>query len=150
MRRAVLCLALAAVMVTGCGSDDETTSSGGSTTEPGDTGNTEPAAVSELSAEALDGQTFVAEEATGRELVAGSTLTMTFEDGRLGVNAGCNQMSGAYEVDGTTLAWIDAPIATMMACEPDLMAQDEWIAAVLTDGVEASLDGRSSRFRPAT
>jgi heat shock protein HslJ len=92
-------------------------------------------------ATALDGNVFVSTEVSGYELVEGSEVTLTFDEETLGVTAGCNSMGSAYTVDGTTLQWTDQPMSTLIGCEADLQAQDEWIAALLTDGVTASLDG---------
>jgi heat shock protein HslJ len=68
------------------------------------------------------------------------TLTMSFEDGRVGVQGGCNNLMGPYELDGDQLT--AGPLAsTMMACPDPLMAQDEWIAELLSDGIGVEVDG---------
>lgn len=126
-----------------CGSDS---SDGGSdattsTTAAADvTGATEPASAP-LTADALDGRTFTSTEVTGYELVAGSTITLSFDGDQLGASAGCNQLGSTFEVDGTTLSWTGTPRATMMACDEALMAQDTWLTDLLTGGVEATLSG---------
>jgi hypothetical protein len=44
----------------------------------------------------------VAARAEGRELVAGTTVNIEFDDGRVSVSAGCNIVFGPYDVtDGT-------------------------------------------------
>jgi heat shock protein HslJ len=97
------------------------------------TAPTEPAFV--WSAEALDGQTFGSAEVVGRELVPDTAIVLTFADGTLGASAGCNQMTGGYELEGTTLRW-SQPATTMMGCEPELAAQDAWLSELLEGGVE--------------
>ncbi len=141
LRLVLASLAVAAVVLglAACGSDDDSSS----TTEPS-SGATEPApAETDLSADALDGRTFTSTDVEGKELVDGSTLTFSFEGDMLGVNAGCNQQTTSYEIDGTTLRWTGVPAATMMACSDELMAQDTWVTELLTAGVEASLEGAS-------
>jgi heat shock protein HslJ len=82
----------------------------------------------------LIGTTFVATEVTGAYTIApGSSITVTFEDGSIGVRAGCNSMSGVVTVSGDV---ITAPqlASTMMACDEALMAQDTWFAEFLASG----------------
>jgi heat shock protein HslJ len=138
----VLVLAVVGVLagLAACGSDDEDGTT--TTTEPS-TGATEPALVeTELTPEALAGRTFLSQEVEGYELVPDSTITIGFEGTDvLGANAGCNQMSSSYELDGATLRWTGVPAATMMACPDELMAQDTWLTELLTAGMEATLDG---------
>ncbi len=87
--------------------------------------------------DALDGRTFVSTAMTGGSLVEGSTVTLTFTGTRLGVHAGCNQMSGDYQlVDGVLK--LGQVMTTEMACEAPLMAQDQAIAAFLP-GAAATL-----------
>lgn len=75
-------------------------------------------------------RTFVSTAITGHALVAGTTVTLAFRDGQLSASAGCNSMGGAYFIVGATLR-IDQLASTEMGCAPDLMAQDQWLAAFL-------------------
>lgn len=142
MRRLIGPLAVAALLVVaaGCGSDgsDGSSSPGATTTTPA-SGATEPAAA--LTTDALDGRTFVSQEVEGRDLVKGSTLSLSFDGSNLAANAGCNTMTGAYALKDDRIRWTDTPAATMMACEQDLMVQDQQIVQLLKGGMEASLDG---------
>lgn len=92
----------------------------------------------------VDGRTFlsteVAEDGVPRDLVEGSRISVTFEDGQLSAQAGCNTMFGGYEVDGDTLV-VDGLAMTEMGCPEDLMAQDAWLAALLQSGPALAVDG---------
>ncbi len=122
---------LVAMTLAACGSDSDDTESGEgtpTTTTAAGTGAD------------LAGTTFASTSVSGHELVEGTHIRLTFDDERMGANAGCNTMTGPYAFADGTLKWTGAPAATMMGCEADLQAQDEWLAALLTDGVEAELD----------
>jgi heat shock protein HslJ len=56
--------------------------------------------------------------------IEGSEITLTFEEGRLGGNASCNNYGADYAVDGNTLS-IGPVITTMMMCQPEALAQQE-------------------------
>lgn len=131
MRIATVLALLLALLAAGCGSDDDssTATSGGSGTG---------AAGSSVSAERLDGRTFLSSAVRGRELVDGTQVTLTFQEGGLGVSAGCNTMGGAFAVEDGTLRWSAAPATTMIGCEPALQRQDEWLTRFLAGGVELS------------
>lgn len=79
-----------------------------------------------------------------QDLVPGSEIRLAFADGSLRITAGCNTMSGDYELVGTRLSV--APLAmTEMGCAPRLMEQDAWVAGLferpvqLATGDDASL-----------
>ncbi len=87
----------------------------------------------------LDGRTFLATAAIGHILVPGSTVRLSFADGQFGASGGCNSMGGSYVVDDDRLA-VGQMMTTEMACEPALMEQDQWLAALL-DGALVALAG---------
>ena len=89
----------------------------------------------------VDGRAFVSTDVTGHRLVAGSAVSLTFIDGRLVASARCNTMSGSYEMDGGVLRLPEQLVSTMMGCEPDLMAQDEWLSSFLVATPTVQLDG---------
>ena len=93
-----------------------------------------------MTADQLEGRSFVSTAVEGQTLVADTTITLTFEDDRVGVTAGCNTMSGPYRVEAGTLR-ADQMISTLMGCPDNLAAQDEWVAALLTDGAAVGLEG---------
>ena len=88
----------------------------------------------------LDGSTFESTGVEGHDLVPDSTVRLTFEDGSLSANAGCNTMSSTYDVTDGRLAWTGDPMTTMMGCPDDLMAQDTWLSDLLVQGADATLD----------
>jgi heat shock protein HslJ len=118
--------------VAGCGSDD----SSGATDD-----SSASASGSAVTADDLEGTTYVSTSVTGHDLVEGSTINLSFEGPRMQLSAGCNIMSAAYDVTDGTLAWTGEPAATMMACPDDLMAQDQWLIELFQDGVTATSDG---------
>ena len=94
-----------------------------------------------VSAEDLEGRTFVSSGVEGQELVDGTTISLSFEGtDAIAVNAGCNGMMGGYTIEDGTLTTGELA-QTMMACEEPLMAQDQWVAAFLADGPTIALDG---------
>ena len=91
----------------------------------------------------LDGRTFTATEVTGWVPITGTTIQLTFEDGRVSGQAGCNTLTGGATWDDQTLV-LDGPMAsTMMACERGLEAQDQWLIELLESEPRLSLDGET-------
>src|SRR3954470_7514430 len=82
---------LVGLLVTACG--------GGSSSSAGDVPGSAPTKAD------LDGSAFASTSVEGHDLVAGSTVRLTFEDGSLSANAGCNTMTGSYDVTDGRLAW---------------------------------------------
>lgn len=92
----------------------------------------------------LSGRTFLSTDVTkGGDpypLVKGSVVRLTFTDDGIGASAGCNQMGGAASLDDGVLV-VDGPMAmTEMACDEPLMQQDTWLAALLADSPDVTLD----------
>jgi heat shock protein HslJ len=94
---------------------------------------------SDVSFEDLEGLSFVVTAAEGYEVVPGSTITLTFEEGRIGIQAGCNTMGSQYRVEDGVLV-IGQMITTEMACDEPLMAQDRFLGEFLYNTTIA-LDG---------
>ena len=107
-----------ATLVTACG--------GGSAT-PGPT------------AQILDGRTFLSTKVDGPVLVAGTAIRLTFKDGNLSVNAGCNTFGGQYRIDGDHLV-VGQIITTEIGCRQNLAAQDQWVGGLI-GGATIALDG---------
>lgn len=89
----------------------------------------------------LDGRTFLSTKVDGPALVAGTVIRITFKDGNVSVNAGCNSFGGPYRVDGSNLV-VGQIGTTEIGCAPNLMAQDQWISGLL-GGATIGLDGNS-------
>ena len=80
----------------------------------------------------------------GRHAVVGvlgeSSVTMSFEDGKVAGSAGCNRFHGTYSTEGNTLKL--GPLATTRrACEEPLMTQEREFLAALASAISWSIDG---------
>jgi heat shock protein HslJ len=92
-------------------------------------------------AAALPGHTYVSTAVEGFTLVDGTQVVLTFDGPNLAANAGCNQLSSAWSVEGSVLV-VPAMAQTEMACDPAaLMDQDTWLGSVLTSRPTLALDG---------
>lgn len=134
----VLVLALA-----GCGDDAEPTTDAASST---DAASTQAATGSDGApltpdAAALGSGSLVSTEVVGHELVDGTAVHLGFDAGTMSASAGCNTLFGAYDVTDGVLRWPAEPAATMIGCDEELAAQDDWLRDLLTTGVEATTDG---------
>jgi heat shock protein HslJ len=123
-----------------CADDPDDASSDTPATTSGSPASESPAPVG-LDATALEGTSYASTSVEGRELVAGTSVEVGFEGGTMSVWAGCNTVFGPFEVDGTTLTWSAEPATTLMACDPDREAQDEWLTDLFRGGVDATVDG---------
>ena len=130
---------LATLALTACSNSEKASTE----TAPTGTAESKPETATAVAGHALSGHTFTATEVTevtGHTLVDGSSLTLAFEGDRVAVQAGCNNMNSDYTYDGTTL---EVPLlaSTMMACEPALMEQDQWVSDFLAATPDADLSG---------
>lgn len=117
MRRGpVIALALVLV-VAACGSDDDTS------VDAGDDGARPTIEGDYIAVE-------VTEDGQPRPLVEGTELTLRLEDGRIGASAGCNSMSGPYELEDGVLRVSDLAM-TEMGCDDARHDQDAWVADLL-------------------
>jgi heat shock protein HslJ len=80
-----------------------------------------------------------------------STITAVFaEDGSLSGNAGVNSYNGKYAADNGTIK-IDPQIATtMMAGDPEVMAQEAAYLAALPKSTQYKIEGSTLTLRDAT
>jgi heat shock protein HslJ len=94
------------------------------------------------SAPQLAGKEYVAAKVTDggqdRPLVAGTKLRLSFSATDIGASAGCNHMGGTYRIDGGRLI-VGNLGTTDMGCDPDLMAQDQWLSELLGAGPTVDL-----------
>ena len=118
-RRALALLALSALVVAACGSDDDSNAA---------------------TADDLADRAFESTEVTGHELVADTIVELAFTADTIAARAGCNSMSGGYSITDGTLE-VGVMAATMMACADELMAQDAWLSEFLSSGPAIDLDG---------
>ena len=92
----------------------------------------------------LDGRQFVSVtvEKNGalQPLVPGTRIRLTFTGGNLSATVGCNTMSGDYSLSGDKLV-VGELATTEMGCQPDLQAQDTWLAGLLTAHPQFALQG---------
>ncbi len=129
MRRLPVSVVLLALVLNACGDDD-----GGEVDTGGD--ETTPVTI-----EDLEGRAFESTSSTGYDLVEGSTVSLTFAEGRISANAGCNTQNGDVEISDNTLVLTSEMASTMMGCEQALMDQDQWLAEFLGSEPEVALDG---------
>lgn len=90
--------------------------------------------------EGLSGRSFASTEVSGRELVPGTEVSISFKGGTLNAAAGCNGMFGRFQLDGDRLT-VPMTGSTQMGCEPDRHEQDQWLSDFLADGATIELDG---------
>lgn len=90
--------------------------------------------------EELKGGEFLLVSAEGHVPVPDVPIQLAFMDGSLMFFAGCNRHGGSYHVCGSQLC-LDGLMATKRGCPPELMAQDEWLAAFLNGKPEVALRG---------
>jgi heat shock protein HslJ len=92
----------------------------------------------------LWGRTFlstaITENGQDRPLVPGTRLRLTFQDGDVRADAGCNHLTGPVRVDGGRLA-ADRFATTDMFCDAARQEQDAWLARFLGAGPTWRLEG---------
>jgi heat shock protein HslJ len=97
--------------------------------EQSDASTTVDAAVRDASIDAalpspLEGRSLVLLSASGLELLPGASVTLGFGRGQATMHAGCNFLSGPYEIKAGAL--VISPLAeTQIACQLELEQQDE-------------------------
>jgi heat shock protein HslJ len=129
-RTALAVLALSALALAACGSDDDSPAADDSL----------PAVGSAPTGDDLADRAFESTEVTGHELVADTTIELAFMADSVGARAGCNSMNGGYSITDGTLE-VGQMASTMMACSDELMAQDTWLSEFLSSGPAIALDG---------
>jgi heat shock protein HslJ len=123
LRRPPLALAAAAILVVLAGCGDGGGGAGGG--------------------DALDGRAFLSQAVTGRQLVPGTQVRLSFRDGQVHAHAGCNSLSGPYRLRDGRLAigGGGGMVTTEIGCDPERHAQDEWLAAFLSSSPTVDLAG---------
>ena len=75
------------------------------------------------------------------DLAPGTVISLSFSSQRVSANAGCNTMSGGYQVRGDKLVADDQLATTEMACDEERMDQDQWFTDFLTENPGLSQSG---------
>lgn len=89
------------------------------------------------------GPTWALTTLEGEPVLAGTFVTAQFgEDGSVGGSAGCNTYSASYELDGNKLS-IGPAMSTMMACEPQVTAQEGAYLAMLDSVASYKVEGEN-------
>ncbi|HEV2784081.1 MAG TPA: META domain-containing protein [Actinophytocola sp.] len=76
---------------------------------------------------------------TASSVPAGAEASLVFEADKVLVSAGCNSGSGPYQLSGNTIRF-DAVATTRKACDPDRMALEHAVLAVLDGEVTVEID----------
>ena len=98
----------------------------------------DPAAVARLGE--LAGRSFVATDVQGFAPVTGEPITLTFRDGLVGADAGCNHLGGEADATGGVLR-VPQLRSTAMGCSSPLGDQDVWLSALLSANPTWTLAG---------
>lgn len=106
-------------------------------------------------AQALRDNRWTLQAATGGDgrpldalLVPGHPFVMNFDGERIGVQGGCNQMSGSWQLHPYNELRVGPLASTMKACEGPLMAADKAMSALLAQPLQASIEpGQSPTLR---
>ena len=73
-------------------------------------------------------------------LVTGTKIRLAFAGGNVTASAGCNTMSGGYQVAGDKLV-VGQLATTEIGCPPNLQAQDTWLSDLLTAHPQFAVQG---------
>lgn len=91
------------------------------------------------------GRTYVSTDVSDggqdKELVPGSQLSLTFAADGISASAGCNSMSASGGIQEGVLVLGDL-VSTEMACDPALMEQEQWWAALLASQPQVRVGDR--------
>ena len=93
-----------------------------------------------------------ATDANGKPLdalfVPGHPFVIQLDGERIGVQGGCNQLSGNWRLDPGNQLKVGPLASTMKACEAPLMAADKAMSALLAQPLQASLEpGQAPKLR---
>jgi heat shock protein HslJ len=100
---------------------------------------------------ALDGRTFLSRSVTGHDLVRGTKIQLSFNDGHVGATAGCNSLGAPYTLEGDTLVTEGQGMTqTEIGCDPPRHDQDEWLSGFLTSKPTLALSGNELTLTKGT
>lgn len=89
----------------------------------------------------LNGTGWILASLNGQPALEKVNVTLSFTDGNLGGNDGCNSYGGSYASDGATLSVGEEIISTMMACEQPIMDQASAFIAALKQTASFTIEG---------
>lgn len=78
--------------------------------------------------------------------ISGTTLTARFDSSSVSGQGGCNQFNASYSVSGSNI-WIGQPSSGMMACDADVMTQEQQYLAALQSASTFQFDGNRLTLR---
>ena len=99
----------------------------------------------------LEGTSWVLMAYRKSKPIAGTTITATFEDGRVYGSSGCNTYGGSYQVRGDTITVSDLAWTLMACLDPEgVMEQEALVMGYLSDAQTFRLvDGQLQVFQSA-
>lgn len=86
------------------------------------------------------GHTYISTAVTGTQIPGGGPLTLTFADGRVSADSGCNTSTGPVSFDGSVLR-VSGMASTMMACAAAKSGADAWQTGLLQSAPTWKLSG---------
>ncbi|MEU7764684.1 META domain-containing protein [Nocardia sp. NPDC049190] len=92
------------------------------------------------------GRTFVSTGVEGTPIPGGGPLTISFTDGRISADAGCNKHTGAVTLDHHTVH-VSGLASTLMACAGERVGADAWLADLLHSPPNWRLEGARLTLR---
>lgn len=97
----------------------------------------------------LDGSSWQLTAYSGKDVIPGTNVTITFEDRQASGQAGCNGYGGAYEVDGEKIVFRDVASTLMLCTGPEgVMEQEAEFLGSLNEAQRFELtDGQLQLFR---
>ena len=113
-----------------------------------------PTASDDSSELSLDGRQFwsvsVLNDGVEHPLVEGTRISLRFNNGNIAASAGCNSMSGPYQIDDNQQLTVQELAATEIGCDPESHAQDEFVSAILTAQPRLTISGDQLRLATDT
>ncbi|WP_040779993.1 META domain-containing protein [Nocardia pneumoniae] len=85
------------------------------------------------------GRTFLSTGVEGTPIPGGGPLTVSFPDGRITADAGCNKFTGTVTLDDHVVR-VSGLSTTLMACPDDRSGADEWLSGLLNSEPSWRLD----------
>lgn len=94
----------------------------------------------------LTNQTWTLTEVGGTTAVETAISTLTFTDGTITGNTGCNGFRTTYEKTGTSMVIDPAIAATLMACDPVVMTQEAALFEAFGNTAKFEISGSGLRL----